>query len=400
MIDPVGLAYPLAPLDEALLRLPPGSLFDAVVQTPLGAGRYRLLVAGAALELETALTFSKGDRVRLAVKSTAPLTLELTRLPGQAARPAEEVAAPGARVLAPDLEAAIRAFVSARPEEPAREFAARFLADRGLGFHARAAAGVASLAARPEGAGALLARAVAALAELGPAAAAPVEVLRAAFPDVAPEAVVELLLRAGGPGAGEGSRAVLAAVEAYLGADPKFAALDRAAAGAAPEESAQAEIEALKLHPKADFLRAALGAGRELSDRALAVRVLNADAAVRGEPVVWFEIVFVAGGRFESAFARVTRRPGGRPGAPEEHGVAFTVSMSRLGPVRASLDLAGAAATVTLSAATPRARRALDRRRPGLVEALLKLGLRAEVRVTEGPMEAILPSGGGLDVTV
>lgn len=391
MIDPLGLAYPVAPLDDLILRLPVGSAFDAVVQAKTGEGRYRLSVSGMTIELETELVFAPRDRVRLAVKSAEPLTLELSRPP---AAPRGGEAAGPARTLPPELEAAVRQFAAARPGEPLAEEAARFLADRGLGFDPRAAAGVVSLAARPGAAAPLLERAVAAL----PPAAIPIRTLAAPSGGLA-EALVRALGGETPVRVEEAVRAVRVAAGEVFAAVPELVALDRRLAAAPDAEAEAAEAATVQRHPQARSLGVALDAARELGDRALAVRVLNGDAAARGESHQLVELIWVRQGRFESAFARVDRRERGSGGEAGSEGVVVTVDLSRLGPVRAALGVAAGLATVAITAASPKARREIERRKAGLVEALVRLGMRAEVRVVEGPVDPVLPLAvGGLDV--
>ncbi|KAF0240503.1 MAG: hypothetical protein FD180_4899, partial [Planctomycetota bacterium] len=124
MIEAAGLAFPRAPLDAALARLAAGSLFDALVVASSAPGKFRLSVLGASLDLETALPLEIGERVRLAVKSTEPLTLEIRPA---VSKPEEPQAGP--RALPPELEAAVRVFAGG---DATREAAARFLAGRGL----------------------------------------------------------------------------------------------------------------------------------------------------------------------------------------------------------------------------------------------------------------------------
>ncbi|MBI2923014.1 MAG: hypothetical protein HYY18_18315 [Planctomycetes bacterium] len=395
MIDPLGLAFPVAPLDDLLLRLPVGSAFDAVVQAKTGEGRYRLSVSGMTIELETAVVFAPRERVRLAVKSAAPLTLELSRPPAGPARGEAPAAAPE-RTLAPELETAVRQFAAARPAEPRAAEAARFLAERGLGVDPRAAAGALSLAARPGGAAPLLERAVAALEPAAPA-------LRTLPARPPARGLVEMLVRALGGEmvvqVEEAVRAVRAAAAETLASVPELAALDRRLAVAPEAEAEAAEAAAVRRHPLAGPLRTALEAARELGDRALAVRVLNGEAAARGESPQLLDLVWVRHGRFESAFARVERREAGSAGEAAGEGVVVTVDLSRLGAVRAALGVAAGLATVAITAASGKSRRELERRKQGLVEALVRLGMRAEVRISEGPVEAVLPlAGGGLDV--
>ncbi len=393
MILPAGIARALAPFEGALAAMAEGAVFDAVVQARTGEGRYRVSIAGVPVDIETTLEFGVRERLRVTVATRDPLTLEVTR---QAA-PRPEAAAAGRAALPAELEAAVRAFGASRPAESGvREAAARWIADRGLGFDPRPAAGLASLAARPGGAAALLERASRALLQAGPAGVAADRALRAALPEAVgtPDliAVLGRALRAGaGQGPAEAARVLFAAADGVL-ADPAFAPLDGNDAAAARESA--------RRHPLAGPLTETLGAARELADRAVAARLVGAEAVVRGEAAGLFEIAWIAAGRFESALIRVTSDPGASPGDPGADAVDLVVTLSRLGSVRAAVALRGAAASVSLVAASPPARRALERGRHALVEALLRLGLRADVRVSEGPADPLLDLGRpGVDLT-
>lgn len=359
MIEAAGLAFPRAPLDAALARLAVGAVFDALVVAAPAAGRFRLSVLGASLDLETGLLLEVGERVRLAVKSSEPLTLEIR----PAARETAEPAAPG-RPLAPDVEAAVRAFAGG---DAAREEAARFLASRGLGLDPAAARGLAALLRRtvaageeaPAGAAAMLERVLAAIKSPG----APLQAAAdAAFARALPE----------------------------LAARAEFADLS----GPAPARAAAA----LKAAPELREAVSLLEAGRSLSEAARAIQVLNADAASRAEGVAYFAFGWIRDGRPEGGFGRVEARTGGAadPAAPSR--VIVTLELTRLGLLQVAVALAAGVASVTV-AASPASRRLLERGRHGLLEALLRLGLRPELRFSDGPLEPILPRPeGGLDL--
>ncbi len=366
MIEAAGLAFPRAPLDAALARLAVGSLFDALVVASPEAGKFRLSVLGASLDLETALPLEIGERVRLAVKSTEPLTLEIR--PAAAAKAEEEAA----RGLSPELEAAVRAFAGG---DPSREEAARFLAGRGLGLDPSAARGLAALAAHPS---------AAAAGEAAPDGARGIA-----------EQVLSALKSPAAPLRAAADAAIGGALQ-RLAAQPEFAALV-AAAAESPEASARAAAPVRALPGMREAL-AMLDAGRGLTDAARALQVLNGDAAARGEGVAYFAFGWVRDGRREGGFGRVESRPGGEadPAAPAR--VVVTLELTRLGLLQIALSLAAGAASVTL-AASRASRRLLERDRQGLLDALVRLGLRPDVRFSDGPIEPILPrSRGGLDV--
>ncbi|KAF0242060.1 MAG: hypothetical protein FD180_4115, partial [Planctomycetota bacterium] len=102
--------------------------------------------------------------------------------------------------------------------------------------------------------------------------------------------------------------------------------------------------------------------------------------------------------RPEGGFGRVESRTGGAadPAAPAR--VVVTLELTRLGLVQIVLALAAGAASVTVAASAP-SRRMLERDRAGLLEALVRLGLRADLRFSDRPLESVLPlPAGGLDV--
>ncbi len=367
MIEAAGLAYPRAPLDAALARLAVGSVFDALVVASQEAGKFRLSVLGASLDLETALPLEVGERVRLAVKATEPLTLEIR--PGVAAKADE---ATGVRGLPPDLEAAVRAFAGG---DATRDEAARFLAGRGLGLDPSAARGLAALS-------------------LHPAAAATAQAAPEGVRGIA-EQVLSALRSPGAPLRAAAQVAIDGALQ-RLGAVPEFAALVQAA-GESPEAAARAAAPVRAL----PAMREALGlldTGRALTDAARALQVLNADAASRGEGVAYFALGWTRDGRPEGGFGRVEWRPGGEADPAGPARVVVTLELTRLGLLQIVLALAAGAAAVTV-AASPASRRLLERDRQGLLEALVRLGLRPDVRFADGPIEPILPrSRGGLDV--
>jgi hypothetical protein len=343
--EPVGLAYARSPLQDALATLRAGATFTAVVQAASG-GEYRLSTPAGELRLQSDVALSTGRRVAFTVRQTDPLVLEIRT----------EVPAPAAAGPPADVEAAIRKFAAARPEA---EGAARWLAARGLGFDARVAAGLSSLVLRPDGAAALVERAVAAN-----------EDVRAA--------VEKLAARPGDPATGRFQGAAGADIAREL-----FAAAERILEAMPVPPDA----ESLRNHPRAAELRELLTAGRELAERSAASRLLSADAASRGEAQRFNDAVWLAQGRYESAFARVERRVRGPAGAPDESSIAVTLRMSKLGLLRAVLRPGAASLSVSVVAATRLGKRVLDRRRKELVEALARLGTRADVAVTEGPVD-------------
>lgn len=367
MIEAAGLAFPRAPLDAALARLAAGSVFDALVVASPEAGKFRLSVLGASLDLETALPLEVGERVRLAVKSTDPLTLELR--PGVAAKADAEA---GARGLAPDLEAAVRAFACG---DAGREEAARFLASRGLGLDPSAARGLAALASHPS---------AAATAQAAPEGARGIA-----------DQILATLRSPGAPLRAAAQVAIEGALQRLAGS-PEFAALLQAA-GESPESAARAAAP-LRALPGMREALGLLDTGRVLSDAARALQVLNGDAASRGEGVAYFALGWTRDGRPEGGFGRVEWRPGGEADPAGPARVVVTLELTRLGLLQIVLALAAGAAAVTV-AASPASRRLLERDRRGLLEALVRLGLRPELRFSDGPIEPILPrSRGGLDV--
>ncbi|MEK7467586.1 MAG: hypothetical protein AAB074_09255 [Planctomycetota bacterium] len=391
MIEAAGLAFPRAPLDAALARLAPGSLFDALVVASSAPGKFRLSVLGASLDLETALALEVGERVRLAVKSTEPLTLEIRPA---VSKPEEGQAGP--RALSPDVEAAVRAFAGG---DAAREAAARFLAARGLGLDPAAARGLAALLRSPAAEGAALSAARKASSSdalanfrntldlmIGPA------------PDRG-ALLAKLQAAIGGGDAGLNSIRANFVAEAAVGVlrgNPAFEALVEASLQG--PEAARVAAAALNSRPEAGEATGLLDSARALGDIGRALRVLNADAASRGDGVVWFALGWVRDGRPEGGFGRVESRTGGAadPSAPAR--VVVTLELTRLGLVQIVIALAAGAASVSLAASAP-SRRLLERDRAGLLEALVRLGLRADVRFSEGPLEPVLPlPAGGLDV--
>ena len=372
MIEAAGLAFPRAPLDAVLARLAVGSLFDALVVATTAPGKFRLSVLGTSLDLETALPLEVGERVRLAVKSKEPLTLEIRPA---VAKPEEPTT--GQRALTPELEAAVRAFAGG---DVAREEAARFLAGRGLGLDPGAARGLALLLARPSAAGAWLA-----VPALTPPADAN-DMVR----------VVMEAMKAPSSGLTAASRVAIDAAMARLSALPEFRALlDAAAEG---PDAAMRAAAALRSLPAARDALVLLDSGRALADVARALQALNGDAASRGDGVFYFAFGWARSGRPEGGFGRVESRPGGAadPDAPAR--VVVTLDLTRLGLVQVAIALAAGAASVTVAASAP-SRRLLERDRAGLVEALVRLGLRADLRFSDGPLESVLPlPAGGLDV--
>ncbi|MCE9582611.1 MAG: flagellar hook-length control protein FliK [Planctomycetes bacterium] len=368
MIEAAGLAFPRAPLDAALAQLAAGSLFDALVVAAPEAGKFRLSVLGASLDLETALPLEIGERVRLAVKSTEPLTLEIR--PAAAAK-AEEGAA-GPRPLSLELESAVRAFAGG---DPVKESAARWMAARGLGVDPAAARGLAALATP----GAVRVHG----GEVPPADAA--EIVSRAAAAIAGKPAGFLL---------QASEGATAAALQLLGGLAEF----RALVEASPETAARASA-ALKALPAAREGLALLETGRALGEAARAIQVLNGDAAARGDGVSYFVIGWVRDGRSEFGVGRVERGPRGAADPDGPSRIVVTLDLSRLGPVQVAVGLTAAAASVTLAALSPASRRLLERDRHGLAEALVRLGLRPEVRFADGPFEPVLPmDASGLDV--
>lgn len=145
------------------------------------------------------------------------------------------------------------------------------------------------------------------------------------------------------------------------------------------------EHSALSTLPQLAEAREARGTVFEIFDRALAHRLVTQLSTISNDGVAIFEVPVRHEGRVVHVPIRVIRREGGKASAEAGFHVTIDTDLSRLGPVRTRLDVAGRAMGVKFSTRDDEARRHLEGGAGELAAALRELGWTATIGAEVAP---------------
>ena len=156
------------------------------------------------------------------------------------------------------------------------------------------------------------------------------------------------------------------------------------------------ERQEIRAIPELAEARAAQGTALEAADRLAATRLVNQLSLVRNDGIMLLEVPVRADGRVQYIPLRIVRerhRKGPGTGSDETRfSILLDADLTRLGPVRARLDMAGKGLSVLFRARDAAVRAHLERGSGELAEAFhaagLEVAVRAEVAAPE-PRESI-----------
>jgi hypothetical protein len=415
------------------VSLPPGTpgalppVVTATVQSVLSSNRYSILVQGMLLELEAQLFLAEGDKVPLRVARQNPkeVVFELVRPPqkagGESPAPsrfppeAAELIREFVRMRAPLDPALVGRALQVARDAPGRQ-AAAFLAAHGLEPSAEMVAALSRLTtAAPEGPA----------GSASPLLAPLVQALQARVAETPVEAARTAPLLAGPPPA-----ALEESVARVLESSPRLQMIDRlieAISSASPARVPAAEVpgrleQAVRLVQSAtpenleETLRALpplprealrpllqeaqalerrevasipeLARAREMqglvldsSQRLTDLRLVNQLSQLREDGVLVLEVPVRVEGRLEHLPLRIRREPekAGSSDPGPRFSVTIDADLSRIGSVRARLDVAGRTLRVRLRVRERGVRSHLEKGAEGLVDALKAQGYEAAV---------------------